>query len=91
METVRREATYKLRLWRRVNAAFGLRYVTSPPTKWVLYPEREKRANMPTFCPFGMGLGTHHPQYFGLACHLGVLCDIPTIGIGKTFLSVDGL
>lgn len=51
----------------------------------------KKRANMPTFCPFGMGLGTHHPQYFGLACHLGVLCDIPTIGIGKTFLSVDGL
>lgn len=37
------------------------------------------------------GNGTHHPQYFGLACHLGVLCDIPTIGIGKTFLSVDGL
>jgi deoxyinosine 3'endonuclease (endonuclease V) len=27
----------------------------------------------------------------GQACHLGVLTGIPTIGIGKTFLLIDGL
>jgi len=37
------------------------------------------------------GNGLLHPEGFGLACHLGVLNNLPTIGIGKTFLMVDGL
>uniref|UniRef100_K3WTZ8 Endonuclease V n=1 Tax=Globisporangium ultimum (strain ATCC 200006 / CBS 805.95 / DAOM BR144) TaxID=431595 RepID=K3WTZ8_GLOUD len=37
------------------------------------------------------GNGILHPQGFGLASHFGVLMDVPTIGVGKTFLHVDGL
>lgn len=32
------------------------------------------------------GHGYAHPRRFGLACHLGVLTDLPAIGVGKTRL-----
>eukprot|EP01134_Creolimax_fragrantissima_P001747 CFRG1747T1 len=37
------------------------------------------------------GNGILHHKGFGLASHLGVYTNIPTIGIGKTLLMVDGL
>jgi len=55
-----------------------------------LYDELVK--NSPNFKPqviFVDGNGVLHPLKFGLACHFGVLCNIPTIGIGKNFLVVD--
>ena len=37
------------------------------------------------------GNGVLHPNRFGLACHLGVLAGVPTIGVGKSLHCVDGL
>ncbi|XP_074175496.1 endonuclease V isoform X7 [Rhinolophus sinicus] len=37
------------------------------------------------------GNGVLHHQGFGVACHLGVLTDLPCIGVAKKLLQVDGL
>ena len=37
------------------------------------------------------GNGILHQNQCGLACHLGVLIDLPTIGVGKTLFFIDGI
>ncbi|KAL8584887.1 hypothetical protein ACOMHN_037590 [Nucella lapillus] len=37
------------------------------------------------------GNGRLHPRGFGLACHLGVLLDVPCVGVAKTLMHVNGI
>ncbi|ESL06283.1 endonuclease V [Trypanosoma rangeli SC58] len=37
------------------------------------------------------GCGVQHPLRCGLASHVGVILDIPTIGCAKNFMAVDGM
>ncbi|KAJ1828019.1 hypothetical protein LPJ56_001339 [Coemansia sp. RSA 2599] len=36
------------------------------------------------------GNGTLHPRRFGSACHVGVEMDVPTVGVAKNLLHIDG-
>eukprot|EP00752_Nemacystus_decipiens_P007014 g6292.t1 len=52
---------------------------------------RRERPDLEPDILFVDGNGRLHPRGAGLACHLGVVTGLRTVGLGKTFLQVDGL
>ncbi|XP_036268231.1 endonuclease V isoform X3 [Pipistrellus kuhlii] len=55
---------------------------------------RRLREEAPSLAPQVLlvdGNGVLHPRGFGVACHLGVLTDLPCVGVAKKLLQVDGL
>ncbi|XP_076871620.1 endonuclease V-like isoform X2 [Brachyhypopomus gauderio] len=52
--------------------------------------EREQPSLMPQVL-FVDGNGLFHYREFGLACHLGVLSDLPCVGVAKNLLQVHGV
>lgn len=62
------------------------------PAYTILF-ERLKK-NRPDLWPHVLlvdGNGILHNRGFGCASHIGVLMDIPSIGVGKTVFAVDSL
>nr|XP_031541713.1 endonuclease V isoform X4 [Vicugna pacos] len=52
---------------------------------------REKEPHLVPQVLFVDGNGVLHHRGFGVACHLGVLTDLPCVGVAKKLLQVDGL
>lgn len=75
--------------------------ILHPPNNTINTNATTKFFNLNPFVPFARDLepdiifvdgnGRLHPRGAGLACHLGVVTGLRTIGVGKTFLHVDGL
>lgn len=62
------------------------------PILYVLFERlKQKRPDLWPQLVLVDGNGILHQNQCGLACHLGVLIDLPTVGVGKTLFYIDGL
>ncbi|XP_036427265.1 endonuclease V-like [Colossoma macropomum] len=68
-----------------------LAFREAPPLLQLLQRlEREQPSLIPQVL-FVDGNGLFHYREFGLACHLGVLSDLPCVGVAKNLLQVQGV
>lgn len=61
------------------------------PVVTALLRQLEPRVRHSIHCLLLDGNGQLHPRKSGLACHVGVEHQLPTIGVSKSLLCVDGL
>ncbi|XP_062852651.1 endonuclease V-like [Trichomycterus rosablanca] len=63
----------------------------APPLLQLLNKLREDQPDLMPQVLFVDGNGVFHYREFGLACHLGVLSDLPCVGVAKNLLQVQGV
>ncbi|KAK7144580.1 hypothetical protein R3I94_010869 [Phoxinus phoxinus] len=63
----------------------------APPLLQALEKLKNEQPNLMPQVLFVDGNGLFHYREFGLACHLGVLSDLPCVGVAKNLLHVEGV
>ncbi|XP_016136713.1 endonuclease V isoform X3 [Sinocyclocheilus grahami] len=63
----------------------------APPLLQALEKLKNVQPNLMPQVLFVDGNGLFHYREFGLACHLGVLSDLPCVGVAKNLLHVEGV
>ena len=62
------------------------------PSYKILFARLKKNApELWPECVLVDGNGIFHTRNFGIGSHIGVVFDVPSIGVGKTVFAVDGL
>ncbi|XP_054391859.2 endonuclease V isoform X6 [Pongo abelii] len=105
LEAAGRPPEETLSLWKRWCTRRAAWSASQPPTCRASWPSercpscwswcsscgRRSRASCPRQVLLVDGNGVLHHRGFGVACHLGVLTDLPCVGVAKKLLQVDGL
>jgi len=78
----------------KLTAPYIAGYLAFREVSFLIELIEEVKKTAPAFLPQVIlvdGNGILHYRKFGLACHLGVLVDIPTIGVAKKLLCIEGV
>ncbi|XP_059904131.1 endonuclease V-like [Gadus macrocephalus] len=78
----------------RLTAPYVAGFLAFRETPFLLEALRRLERNRPQLLPQVVlvdGNGLFHYREFGLACHLGVLSGIPSVGVAKNLLQVQGV
>uniref|UniRef100_H3BBF6 Endonuclease V n=1 Tax=Latimeria chalumnae TaxID=7897 RepID=H3BBF6_LATCH len=77
-----------------LNAPYVAGFLAFRETPFLVEAVQRLQRNDPELMPQVLlvdGNGVLHHRGFGVACHLGVLTNLPCIGVAKNLLQVDGL
>ena len=68
-----------------------LAFREAEPLVQLINSQRESRPGLTPQVILVDGNGILHPSRFGLACHIGVLADLPTVGVAKNLFQMEDL
>ncbi|KAJ8283852.1 hypothetical protein COCON_G00027020 [Conger conger] len=77
-----------------LNAPYVAGFLAFRETPCLLEALQHLERTQPSLMPqvvFVDGNGLFHYREFGVACHLGVLCGLPCVGVAKNLLQVQGV